>query len=118
MRLHHAESAEASEDKVRNYLLNPDHPANRGKAAGYALFGFYRLNWEAMRSALIVHAGTASVVKIVHTPLGMKYVADGMLEGVDGRRPWLRAVWEIKADGPTPRLVTAHLIPPPKERSA
>lgn len=117
MKLPNGDRAEAGLDKVRNYLLNPDHPANRGKAAGFALFGFSRIHWEAFQSALLAHAGTAQVVKIVSTPLGATYVMDGMLEGADGRKPWIRTVWELKADDRAPRLVTAHLIPPPKERS-
>lgn len=117
MKLPNGERAEASLEKVRNYLLNSEHPANRGKAAGYARFGFFRWRWLKLRDALLAHACTASVVKIMPTPQGVKYALEGMLEGADGRRPWFCSVWEVKGGRPSPQLVTAHLIPPPKEPS-
>lgn len=117
MRLPNGERAEAGLDKVTNYLLNPDHPANRGKAEGYARFGFFRWRWKALQSALLAHARSSPVIRTIPAADGEKYVLEGMLEGADGRRPWLRSVWKLKTGERSPRLVTAHLIPPPKEPS-
>ncbi len=117
MKLPHAEAAIANEDKIRNYLLHPRHPANLGKAEGFARFGFFRWRWKVLQAALLAHASTSPVIRIIPSADGAKYVLEGMLEGANGRSPWLRSVWKLKTGEHSPRLVTAHLIPPPKEPS-
>lgn len=115
MHLPHAESAVATVEKVRDFLLNPRHPANRGKADGLALFGFSMARWQVYQASLLAHARSAQLLNTRRTPYGELHAVEGMLNGADGRTPWVRSVWEVRWGDVIPRLVTAHLTSPPKE---
>ena len=41
-------------------------------------------------------------------PFGVRYVIEGPLTAVDGRRPNLRSIWFIDTGKDDPRLVTAY----------
>ena len=47
-----AHAASVSYSKVYDYLLNPMHPDNSGKAQFFVGFGFTSLRWDILRDAL------------------------------------------------------------------
>jgi hypothetical protein len=110
MPIPNATEATAVTEKVRDYLLNPEHPDGGSKAAWFHSLGYARDRWQELASDLLALAATCEQFATVRTPFGIKYVVKGQI----GRGPhrsasvlavW--AVWIVKADRP-PRLVTAY----------
>ena len=52
MRLPNADLADVDRAKITEYLLNPEHPDNGGKAAFFVAREFSRSDWEALANAL------------------------------------------------------------------
>jgi hypothetical protein len=102
------ESAVIEEHKLTRYLLADGHPAGRAKAAFFRRFGFRAEAAQQLRDALIDHARSSRVISMSETEFGTKYILEGPLQAVDGRRPSLRAIWFIPAGETAPRLVTAY----------
>lgn len=95
--------------KVRDYLLNEVNPANRGKAALFARFGFAQTDWTCLRDQLAALFDRAAAVRSVSVGPATKIVIDGEITGLDGRRLQLRTVWLVEFD--TARMVTAYPAP-------
>lgn len=93
--------------KVRDYLLNPDNPQNRGKAGLFGQFGFRRDDWPVLAAALHRHPIDNDVVETTSSVHGDKYVVRCRLASPDGRNPCLTTVWIVDRGAATPRLVTA-----------
>jgi hypothetical protein len=106
--LPHAATARVAEEKVRDYLLNPDNPQNRGKAAKFTSFGFTRGGWRFLAGALRAHPVVNMVVETARSPHGVKYVVECSLQTPDARNPCIRSVWIIDLGESLPRLVTAY----------
>ena len=103
-----ADKAIVDEAKTVQYLLNPAHPENGGKAEFFLSLGFSAARWHILAAALrrICVSGTVSTsIESVH---GSKYVADGVLEGPGQRSGRIRTVWIIDQGMIIPRLVTAY----------
>ncbi|MGM3273321.1 DUF6883 domain-containing protein, partial [Bacillus cereus group sp. BC232] len=66
--------------------------------------------WEVFEQALLVHADTNPVATVRHSGKGYGdlYQVDCTLAMPDGSQACIRSVWEIRADDPRPRLITAH----------
>jgi hypothetical protein len=107
MILPHADLAEVTEDKVRRYLLNPDHPDGASKARFFALMGFTADEWLLLAEALRRLALKTEVAKRIETGHGTKYIVDGRLESPSGRTPNVRTVWIVDPGREIARLVTA-----------
>ncbi|GIW83194.1 MAG: hypothetical protein KatS3mg105_5001 [Gemmatales bacterium] len=110
MKLPNLENAVVSQEKIVNYLLNPEHPDGAGKAKFFAAQGFRPEDWETLADAL---RGVAAVNDVVYCKVsshGSKYVVDGPMETPAGRSPWplVRTVWIIDEGTTLPRLVTAY----------
>ncbi len=107
MRLPNAELAVAQAKKITEYLLNPEHPDNGGKATFFVGLAFSRVDWELFADALRKLALTADVTESMETKHGKKYIVDGELENPAGKKAWVRSIWIIDATE-FPRLVTAY----------
>ena len=108
MGLPHLDRSEIPPAKVRDYLLNPEHPVGRAKARFFQGLGFDRARWANLHAALLAHAALGEVQGLPLGRFGPKYVVRGTLQGPTGVAATLLAVW-IQAD-PTagPRFVTAY----------
>ncbi|WP_267428567.1 DUF6883 domain-containing protein [Methylobacterium sp. GC_Met_2] len=94
--------------KIKGYLLNPDHPDNKGKAKFFFSRGFSSEAIEPLIHALFEHGKPSHLVREMPTGFGMKYVYEGPLRAADGTTPHVRSVWH-KEDGDFRRiLVTAY----------
>lgn len=111
MRLPNAQQAGVERGKIIDYLLNPAHPDNAGKAPFFLALGFGRDEWQSLAGALVRMAETTEVAKCMESPHGRKYVLDGRLETPSGRSPFVRTVWIIDSGSAQPRLVTAYPRP-------
>jgi hypothetical protein len=108
MKLPNAHLALVEREKLVDYLLNPAHPDNGGKAAFFFAHGFQREEWQALATALLGLAATGEVIKELVSPHGRKYVLDGPIETPARRQPVVRTVWIVDHGTTAPRLVTAY----------
>ena len=93
--------------KIRDYLLSPDHPRGRDKAAFFASYGFKRAEWSILKDALLAHAKSNEAVELAPTAYGTKYILSGPLHCPDGRVAIFKTAWIIDAGTTTPRFVSA-----------
>jgi hypothetical protein len=103
-----AQPAEITEDKIKGYLLNPDHPDGATKARFFATMGFATETWLVLAEALRRLASATEVAKRIETGYGTKYIVDGLLETPSGRKPLVRTVWIVDRGREIARLVTAY----------
>jgi hypothetical protein len=108
MKLPHADLVIVEEAKIVDYLLNPAHPDNGGKAAFFLALGFSREDWQALAAAFRAMAENVSVATSMASPHGQKYIVEGNIETPSGKTPRVRTVWIVDRGLDTPRLVTAY----------
>ena len=104
-RLPNVRNAVIEERRIREYVLNPDHPAGGPKARFFIGHGFALDAWVLLRDSLIVHARGNTVTKSVSNEWGTRYTVECSCPTPDGRNPCIRTVWQME-DG-APRLLTA-----------
>ena len=110
--LPHAAKAFVPDEKFALYLV-PTHKVGGPKLKFLESFGFDRADREAMRTALIAHAG-AWEAAVIPTPFGVKYEVDGPLTTPSGVEPWVRTVWHIDDGAADPRFVTLKPLTRPR----
>ena len=108
MTLPNAHLAIVERRKITEYLLNPAHPDNGGKARFFTSMGFSNERWELMGAALSELAKKGHVVRSSQTAHGRKFVVDGDIEAPSGNKARLRSVWVVDQGVTNPRLVTAY----------
>ena len=108
MKLLNPNQALVEREKIVDYLLNPAHPDNGGKAAFFIALGFGRENWQTLATAFGKLADNGLVVKSLETAHGHKYILDGRIEAPGGKTAEVRTVWIVDRGLDRPRLVTAY----------
>jgi hypothetical protein len=103
-----AEHAVAGREKIVDYLLNPAHPDNGGKAQFFTQPGFHRDRWEILATALKALAQTGEVISTSHSPHGEKFVVVGNIQSPDGKTLSVQSIWIVDKGQDTARLVTAY----------
>ncbi len=78
--------------KVRDYLLNPNHPQNSGKAALFEAFGFTRNAWRVLADSIASHLLAHPPSMGTETVHGTKFVAECAMPTPDGRNPCMTTV--------------------------
>jgi len=105
--LPNAEQAMVPQSKICDYLLSPNHPIGRFKAAFFSAFGYTVEDWQRLQTDLLQIARSGIAKAGQESPYGQKYEVRGTLVGPSGRRTGLVTVWII-LDGETyPQFVTA-----------
>jgi len=104
--LPHIDEAQFPLKKASQFLCNPAHPQNKGRAVVFLGYGFRADQPEQMRDAFLAHARghPATVIPSQH---GIKYKIDGSLVAPDGRLLRVRAIWIIETGQSAPAFVTA-----------
>jgi hypothetical protein len=100
-----AERAFVEPEKLRGYLLSPDHDDGAPKGRFLAAIGFVLGDADVVEAALLVHAA-AHDAEPIRTPYGVKYHVDGPLTSPTGRIALVRTVWQIDEGTNAPRFVT------------
>jgi len=108
MILPNAHLAWVEREKITEYLLNPEHPDNGGKAAFFVALGFSSDGWENLVDALRKLTLSAPVSREMETVHGIKYIVEGEIEGPLGKTASVRTIWIVDAGTNFPRLVTAY----------
>jgi hypothetical protein len=108
MKLPNSDKLVVEREKIADYLLNPAHPDNGGKAEFFAKLGFRREEWEVLAAALRVLAQTAEVTSHAKSSHGRKYVIVGPIESPTGRPVAVKTIWIVDKGLDGARLVTAY----------
>src|SRR5689334_3791841 len=95
MRLPNADLAVVDRVKITEYLLNPEHPDNGGKAGFFFALEFLRDDWDRLADVLRKLTLTADVTESMETVHGKKYIVDGELENPAGKAASVRSIWII-----------------------
>lgn len=102
-----ADRATISEDKIRDYLLNRDHPVGKSKAEWFASLGYTVDHWQDLRDDLLQIARTCENFSAVSSPFGVKYISVGKIGREGHRTATVLIVWLIEGNS-LPRLITAY----------
>ena len=108
MKLPDADKAIVSREKAADYLLNPAHPDNGGKAEFFTRLGFRRDQWEIFAAALKSLAAAGDAISSSESSHGKKYVIVGWLESPGGQTPLVQTIWIVDIGLAAARLVTAY----------
>ncbi|MCA9163040.1 MAG: hypothetical protein KDA62_08675 [Planctomycetales bacterium] len=107
MPIPNAKRAFVAIEKVRDYLLNLEHPDGGAKANWFRSLGYTQEHSQLLSDHLLSIASDCDDFDTETTPFGIKYKAHGMV-GCPGHRPGrVLTVWIVEDDDP-PRLVTAY----------
>jgi len=79
MKLPNADKGIVDRKKIVDYLLNPAHADNGGKAGFFLSLGFSRERWSALAEAFRRIAEAMDVAKRMESPHGRKYIVEGRL---------------------------------------
>ncbi len=99
-------------EKFSKYSLNPNNKNNDGKAEAYKRgLGFDQSNAEELRKAIHdkITSGHLKPFDIKQTNFGVKYAFRVLIIGVNGKKKYVVAVYQIDNGEETPRLVTNYL---------
>ena len=108
MKLPNAKLALVERQKIKEYLLNREHPDNGGKADFFIELGFSTEAWETLAEALRRLAIISVISKCMESPHGKKYIVDGEIETPAGKAPTVRTIWIVDHGETIARLVTAY----------
>lgn len=108
MKLPYGELAEIPIEKITKYLLDAQHPQNKGKAFFYYKVGYEEEEPETLKNAILSIAKTGTVQNTYTNPEGVKYEVLGALIAPNGKEYLLKTIWIIENDKNKPRLVTAY----------
>lgn len=108
MKLPNPDRAIVSRDKIVDYLLNPAHPDNGGKADFFLRLGFHGDQWQTLAAALKVLAAKGQVCKSVESPHGNKYIIVGQIQSPNDKSALVQSIWIVDKGLDTGRLVTAY----------
>lgn len=97
------------DEKVRDYLVEPNNKRNGGKALFFARFGLTQENWPVLQEALKEHPVVHPLAATMSSSHGTKYVVECNVRTPDGRNPCIASVWIVDGVDP-PRLVTAYPV--------
>jgi hypothetical protein len=102
-----AQRAIVAVEKVRDYLLNFEHPDGGSKAAWFHSLGYTRDKWQLLAADLLAIAWDCDGFDTEMTPFGLKFRASGLVGRSARRRGRVLTVWIVEDDDP-PRLVTTY----------
>ncbi len=109
LRLPNAESAVVDLEKLRGYVLDPQHPRGRHKARVFAAaLGITTDDAEGLRDDILAAALNHDATTTAHNGYGQRYVLDFPVE----RRPKravVRTTWIVLDNEGFPRLTSCYV---------
>jgi hypothetical protein len=94
--------------KLTDYLLNPWHPGNGGKAKFFISLGYSARHWQLLEAALRKAAQSGEVLRILSSPFGRKYIQTGWIVSPNNTATKvIRMIW-VTENNLRPRLVTTY----------
>ncbi len=95
-------------EKLRDYLLNPEHPVGGPKAQWFVSMGYDPDAPQRLAADLLAVVHGAEDYSSEATAFGAKYIVAGSVTVPIGRRANILTVWIIETGTSAPRLVTAY----------
>jgi hypothetical protein len=95
-------------EKLAHYLLSTTHAIGKTKARFFRLCGYSESNLDVFARDLLDIAASGSVVDIVESDFGRKYIVRGKVKSPAARVVELQTVWIVEMADLRPRFVTAY----------
>lgn len=102
-----ATTAVISAEKLRDYLLSPEHPIGRYKSAYFRSLGYTQEHWQLLETS-IRGLLDATARELGATEFGRKLAVHGTITGPSGRSARVVTVWIILTGEAVARFVTAY----------
>lgn len=112
-RLPAAHRAVVDPEKLRDYVLSPDHAHGRHKARVFlSALGIDQNNWEYLREQIITGVMDAEVSAVRAGSYGLRYSVPLLVEGLNGETHEVITGWILEQEGEPPWLTTAYVNVP------
>ena len=108
MKLPNAENAIIAEEKLCQYLLNPDHLRGGSKARLLLSMGNTGTHWQKLQSDLRAEHLQSEVIDQADSPWGKRFEVVAPITGPSGDTVLFRSIWQIDLGTNRPRLVTMY----------
>jgi hypothetical protein len=110
MKLPEGSILEIAENKIKDYLLNPNHPDGKSKAEFFIANGINLESIELFEELLKQQASVCEIAKIITTFYGIKYVFESSIKFPTGKSHNIRSVWIAGQNQKKVKFVTAYKI--------
>ncbi len=111
--LPNAHRAVIEPEKLRDYVLAPEHKYGKHKARVFvSALGIDRANWEYLRDQIASRVEEAEVSEVRAGTYGVRYSVSLMIEGLNGQTHEVTTGWIVEQDGAPPRLTSAYVNVP------
>lgn len=108
MKLPNGENAVIAPEKLRGYLLNPEHRRGGSKAKLLESMGYRADRWQQLEADLREQHLTTDVEEVEENDYGMSYAIVAKLTGPDAHTNLFRSIWQIDRGTNCPRLITIY----------
>jgi hypothetical protein len=108
MKLPNADNAIIAPEKLRDYLLNPEHRRGRSKAKMLLSMGYRTDHWQQLEMDLRRQHLLADIDTSETNDYGTTYIIVAELAGPNGDDYPFRSVWQIDFGTDLPRLITMY----------
>ena len=108
MRIPNADNALIAVEKLRDYLLDPEHPSGGSKAVLLITMGYQRSDPMRLETDLREQHLKRDVESSIPDDYGMRYEIRGPIRTPKGRLVTFRSVWQIDTGTDRPRLITLY----------
>jgi len=99
-------------EKLRDYVLSPDHEHGKHKARVFlSALGIDRDSWEYLHEQIASRVKEAEVSEVRTGRYGLRYSVPMLIEGLNGQTHEVTTGWIIEQEG-APRLTTAYVNVP------
>jgi hypothetical protein len=114
-RLPYYEYATIPKEKLRDYVLDPEHEVGRHKAYVFAsTLDIHREDWRYLNDQILERLPVSDATRVeLDTPWGPKWEVPVMVEGRNTRRETVLTFWLIRP-GEYPQLASARVDKPPR----
>ena len=108
MKVPNAENVVIATEKLRDYLLNPDHRRGGSKAKLLLSMGYRADRWRQLETDLRQQHLTADVKEVEENDYGTCYTIVAGLTGPEERTVAFRSIWQIDRGTNYARLITMY----------
>jgi hypothetical protein len=108
MKIPNAASAIIAPEKLRDYLLNPDHRRGGAKARLLLAFGYRTEAWQVLEADLRSRHLNAEVHGVKDNAYGRRFEIRAPLITPSGRPLVVESIWQIDTGTDVPRFITMY----------
>ena len=108
MKVPNVENAIIAPEKLRDYLLNPEHRRGRSKAKLLLSMGYQTDQWQQLETDLRQQHLIADIDTIESNDYGTAYKIVAELRGPNGDTGLFRSIWQVDFGTDQPRLITMY----------